>query len=79
MACEACGDDVIAGRRAALLARASPIHAAIDDPRDEFYLPPAARPSFQRAAAALKRELHARFWRHHTGRITRVRPHPFGH
>jgi hypothetical protein len=79
MACEACGEDVIAGRRAELLGRSLPT-LAVANPRDEFFLPdPETRRRYLRAAAALRRDLHARFWRHYTGRVTRVAPHPFGH
>jgi hypothetical protein len=77
MACEACGQDVIAGRRAALLARSLPLQMPHELQLAEES--PEAGRRFRHAVTVLRREIHARFWRRYTGRITPVAPHPFGH
>ena len=80
MACGLCGEDVIGGRRADLLERSTAVLMKASDPRDELYLAdPTKRRTFLQGAKRLRRELHAGFWRHYTGRVTRVEPHPFGH
>lgn len=78
-ACERCGSYIAARKKDALLAHCLETSTTDEQQLTLDTLPPEMRVPFRRAQRQMKRELHARFWRHYQGGAVPITPHPYGH